>query len=267
MKSIFRMILLSGVLMSFATCSKNPDDSSINIFSIEDDKQLGAQVNAEIQSNPQEFPILSRTQYAASYEYLYKIRDRILNSGKVFYKDEFVWEFYIIEDDSTLNAFATPGGYIYVYTGLIKYLQAEDQLAGVLAHEVAHADRRHSTDQLTKAYGLSAMIQVALGNDPGLLTEIAASLLSLSFSRSAESEADDYSVTYLCPTVYEADGAADFFSLLEQGGASGGTPEFLSTHPDPGNRIVKIEERADALNCEGTGTFVSEYQAFQNSLP
>jgi len=75
------------------------------------------------------------------------------------HKDDFAWQVKIIDDPETLNAFATPGGYIYVYTGLIKFLDTEDQLAGVMGHEIAHADLRHSTRQMTSSYGVSYRTQ------------------------------------------------------------------------------------------------------------
>lgn len=260
------LIVVGCLSLSLFGC-KNPDDNSINIFSIEDDKKLGAQVNQEILSNPQEYPVLNEAQYASAYAYMNNIRAKILNGGQVYYKNEFAWEVRIIQDDNTLNAFCTPGGYIYVYTGLIKYLNSENELAGVLGHEMAHADRRHTTDQLTKAYGIQILLDVLLGKDQGTATQIAAGLATLAFSRANETEADNYSVVYLCPTSYQADGAADFFELLINSGNTGGTPVFLSTHPDPGNRVENIKAKRTELGCSGTGTFDQAYQAFKNSLP
>src|SRR5690606_15543892 len=121
---------------------------------------------------------------------------------KVQYRSEFPWEIYIIHRDDVVNAFCTPGGFIYIYTGLIKYLDDKSSLAGVLGHEMAHADKRHSTNQLTKKYGIQTLLDVVLGNNQNLLTQIGAELVSLSFSRSDETQADDYSVIYLCPTKF-----------------------------------------------------------------
>ncbi|CAN5294260.1 hypothetical protein BH09BAC1_BH09BAC1_17200 [soil metagenome] len=260
------ILILSLAIALLAGGCKNKDDRSFNIFTIADDKQLGMQVKAEIASDPVQFPILSETQYPQAYTYLRGLRDKILNGGKVFYKNEFVWELYIIQDDNTLNAFCAPGGYIYVYTGLIKYLSSEDELAGVLGHEMAHADRRHSTDQLTKQYGIGTLVSVVLGNNPGKLTEIAEGLLFLGFSRSNETEADEYSVKYLCPTDLNAAGAAGFFEKIEAQGGSN-PPQFLSTHPNPDNRIQHIHEVEVEEGCAGTNTNDSGYAAFKASLP
>ena len=255
------LILLFGLM----ACSKNSDDNSVNIFSVEKDIELGQQLDEEIRANPSEYPILSESQYPEAYGHLRRIRDTILNSGKVFYKERFDWKITILHDDEVLNAFAAPGGYIYVYTGIIKYLDSEYQLAGVLGHEIAHADRRHSTDQMTKRYGVGLLLQAALGQESAL-AQISTGLLSLSFSRKDESEADEYSVIYLCPTEYQADGAASFFEKISEAGGGGG-PTFLSTHPNPENRVQDIKAKANALACPGTGIFEQRYQDFKNSLP
>jgi beta-barrel assembly-enhancing protease len=261
----FLIIPLTALLL--AGCKKNnPSDGSINLFSIEDDIKLGQQVQQEIESKPGEYPVLKEADYPAAYQYMNKMRNKLLASGKVFYRDKFSWPVKIIRNDSVLNAFCAPGGYIYVYTGLIKYLDSEHQLAGVLGHEIAHADRRHSTDQLTKIYGISLLLQVVLGKDSSTLANIAASLVTLKFSRDNERESDEYSVRYLCPTDYPADGAAAFFEKLQSSG-SGNGPEFLSTHPDPGDRVKSIQDQKISLGCMGNNTYTTEYQAFKQSLP
>lgn len=250
----------------FAGCSK---DGGFNIFSIEDDKELGLQTKQQIESNPSEFPILNPASYPAAYAYINAMRDDLLNSGQVSHKNDFLWEVKIIQRDDVVNAFCTPGGYIYVYTGLIKYLDHKSSLAGVLGHEMAHADKRHSTNQLTKKYGVQTLLDVVLGKNQNLLTQIGSELVSLQFSRSDESEADEYSVVYLCPTKYHADGAADFFrKIIDQGGSN--TPAFLSTHPNPDNRVQNIENNATTRGCTATISTTendAQYTAFKNSLP
>lgn len=264
--TLFLCSFAASVIMLFAGCSK---DGGINIFSIEDDKQLGLQTKQQIESNPAEFPILSPSGYPAVYAYINAMRNDILNSGQVTHKDDFLWEVKIIKRDDVVNAFCTPGGYIYVYTGLIKYLDHKSSLAGVLGHEMAHADKRHSTNQLTKKYGVQTLLDVLLGKNQNLLTQIGSELVSLQFSRTDESQADEYSVVYLCPTKYHANGAADFFQkIINQGGSS--TPAFLSTHPNPDNRIQNINSNATDRGCTATISASendAEYIAFRNSLP
>lgn len=256
------LLLLAPLLL--AACS-----GGVNLFSLDQDRQLGAQVNQEILSNPAQYPVLPEQGNEEAYRYVRGITDRILNSGQVEHKDEFAWEVRLIDDDETLNAFATPGGYIYVYTGLIKYLDSEDELAGVMGHEIAHADQRHSTKALTKQYGISALAQLASGSQAGALAgQVAGSLLQLKFGRGAETEADTYSVIYLCPTGYEADGAAGFFRKLQEGNSGGRPPEFMSTHPNPGNRVANIEAQAGERDCSRGGAVgnASEYQRIKSLL-
>jgi predicted Zn-dependent protease len=264
-RKIFPAILAVSLVFS-AGCKK---DEGVNIFTIEDDKQLGLKAKEQIAADPAQFPVLDPVQYADAYAYLNAIRNDILNSGKVSYKDAFPWEVHIIHQDDIQNAFCTPGGYIYVYTGLIKYLDDKSSLAGVLGHEIAHADKRHSTTQMTKQYGLQTLLDVVLGNNQGLLTQITAELINLKFSRSDETEADKYSVTYLCPTKYHADGAASFFQkIIDQGSAT--PPEFLSTHPSPDNRVENIRSQASSQGCSTTITQsedVDGYAAFKAMLP
>ncbi len=253
------------VLTLFTGCKKG----DINLFTLEDDKALGQQTVQQILSDPATYPILSESQYASAYTYMNAMRDKILNSGKVQHKDDFEWKLYIINDPNTQNAFCTPGGYIFVYTGLIKYLDNASSLAGVLGHEMGHADHRHSTTQMTKQYGIQTLLDVVLGNNQNQLTQIASSLVNLTFSREDEKDADAQSVTYLCPTIYRANGAQDFFQKIVASGASQ-PPAFLSTHPNPDNRVQNINTKSTELGCNSIPTNnveTTEYVAFKNSLP
>jgi predicted Zn-dependent protease len=239
--------------------------SNVNLFSVEQDAQLGEKVSKEIESDPSKYPLLPERGNEQLYAYVRGITNKILNSGTVKHKDEFKWEVKIINDSKTLNAFCTPGGYIYVYTGLIKYLDSEDHLAGVMGHEIAHADLRHSTRQLTKMYGVSILAEVALGKT-GMVKDIAAALVSLKFSRSHETESDNASVKYLCGTEYNAAGAAGFFEKIQAGGSST-PPEFISTHPSPTNRVENIKAKKGELGCKGSGTFDSRYAQMKRLVP
>jgi len=242
---------------------------SPNLFTIEDDIELGAQLAEEIASKPKEYgKILDPDDpaNAEAYDHLQRVTDAVIDSEEIRYRDEFVWQLHIIDDDEVLNAFAAPGGYIYVYTGLIHYLEVEDHFAGVMGHEIAHADQRHSTQQLTKAYGVSTLLGVVFGSDPGVIAQVASGLLSLQFSRTDEAEADEFSVYYLCDTDYAANGTAGFFEKLsEEGGV--GVPEFLSTHPSPDNRVEDINNLAEDLGCSLDPNPNADWDGFKSSLP
>jgi predicted Zn-dependent protease len=274
-KSILVIIISIAV---FTGCSSDKDASFTDncggkapggavgvLMSINQDLQMGLSSVQQIESDPNNYPILDSASNPVAYGHIYRIRNIILNSNKVYYKDEFPWRIRIIKDDNTLNAFCTPGGYIYVYTGLIKYLDNEMQLAGVMGHEIAHADRRHSANQILKQYGVEALIQIFTSGNTQQIAQIGAQLLALKFSRTDETEADDYSVRYLLGTEYDPQGAKYFFQKIS---GSATIPEFLSTHPNPDNRVLNIEETWKCLGSGGnTGTFDARYIEFKNSLP
>ena len=257
--------LLAIVMISCGVMNEKNKGKGFNLFSVEQDIQLGAQVAGEIDGNPAEYPLLDSAKYPEAYVYVYKVRDKILNTGEVDFKDDFEWRLRIIHDDSTLNAFCTPGGYIYIYTGILKYLDSEDQFAGVMGHEIAHADMRHSTRQMTKMYGVQVLLDVMAG-DKAALRQVTGALIGLKNSRKHETEADTKSVHYLCPTDYNAAGGAGFFRKIEEAGGSG-VPEFISTHQDPGNRVYHFENEKVVNGCSGEKTFENEHKAMIATLP
>ena len=260
LSSLLIVLVLSFSLHSCGTGK----GGGINIFTPEQDIELGRQVDQEIRSKPEQFPILPEEGNEEVYEYVRGLSQRLLNTEEVAYDDEFVWKVTLIDDPETLNAFATPGGFIYVYTGLIKFLDTGDQLAGVMGHEMAHSALRHSTRQMTKMYGLSMLLAIVTGTaSQSMLEQIALSLISLKFSRSHETEADLHSVMYLCPTDYYAAGAAGFFKKMQ---GRDTPPEFLSTHPDPGDRVENIEDKARELGCGGDQNDEDKYRRIKAML-
>ena len=267
-KSIILIFALSFVSFSSCTFTKKAWDTTsdawenANLFAYTDDIALGKQVSEEIAKDPSQYPVLPENSNKEIYSYLNSLRDVILNSGQIKYKDEFEWKLHIIKDDKTLNAFATPGGYIYVYTGLIRFLDSEDKLLGVLGHEMAHADKRHSTRQLSKSLGVALLLDAVLG-ERDAIEQILGALVSLTFSRGHETEADEFSVNYLCPSPYNAAGSAGFFQKME---GQQQPPEFLSTHPNPANRVQTINNLASSMSCGGTRTNKEKYEQMKKLL-
>ncbi len=243
-------------LFSFCSCKwAKKSWNNLNVFPVSQDIELGKQVSAEIEANTAEFPILAQAGNETLYNYVNGLVKKILATNLVDYTKDFAWKVSIINDPKTLNAFCTPGGYIYIYTGLISYLDSEDQLAGVIGHEIAHAANRHSTKQLTKALGVQVLLDAALGKKE-VLKQVTGALVVLSFSRAHETQADSFSVKYLCPTNWKANGAAGFFKKIEGQGAP---PKWLSTHPNPANRVKSIDSKSAELKCTGNETNITAY--------
>jgi len=264
------IILLSVFFMTWlVSCD---EDGGINFFTLDQDVEFGEEFHNQLLNNPEEYPILSETAYPDAYNHLETIRDELLKSDDLRYAEEFSWDVYIIENDDVLNAFCVPGGKMYFYTGIIKFLDNEAEFAGVMAHEMAHADKRHTTKTMTKQYGFSMLLSALLGDDPGTLAQIAADLAqglgSLAFSRDHEYEADEYAVRYTADGTgdynYYPKGISAFFEKME-GQAS--APEFLSTHPSPDNRLESIDEFWVSIGSPDGEDYASRYQEFKNSLP
>ena len=270
----FKLILITfsiGLFSLVVSCDGNGD---FLLFSIEDDIALGEMVAEEIANDPQ-FDILSPEDYPISYAYIETMMNNILASEEITYREEFNWRINIINDDPlepVLNAFATPGGQIYVHTGLIYFLDKEDDLAGVIAHEIAHSDQRHGSKKLQRQNGISILLSIIAGSETSQLQQVVGQIagtgLILEYSRNAEAEADDFSVTYLSSTSYACNGAAAFFEKMLENEEQRG-PEFLSTHPSPDNRVEDINARATEIGCDTTvdSESATRYQNFRNSLP
>ena len=272
-KIIHSLVFLSLLLVSFPLQAqflkkalKKADE--INLLTLQQEIDLGKKVKAEIEADPKKYPMLAEAGNEEIYQYIRAITQKILNTGKVANQAKFAWEVKIINDAKTLNAFCTPGGYIYVYTGLIKFLDSEDQLAGVMGHEIAHAAQRHTGRSITKAYGVDMVVTLLTGNNNTqtvqMIKQITEGIVGLKFSRGHETEADEYSVNYLCGTGYNAAGAAGFFKKIQ--GKGGTPPEFLSTHPDPKNRVQDIESRAKKMQCTGNQTNMQDYTRIKGLL-
>jgi predicted Zn-dependent protease len=267
--SIFLLSLLIAGSGLFTSCDES---GGINIFTLEQDRQFGEDFDRQIREND-EYRVLDENRYPTAYEHLNRILDDLLESGYLNHREDFVWKASIVKStkqDNILNAFAVPGGYMYFYPGLIKYLDNEAQFAGVVAHEMAHVDRRHTTQRMTKKYGFKVLVSLIMGNNTELwakiLADLTVNLTELAFSRSDEYEADEYAVKYTSDTDLHPKGVAGFFIKLEDENRPK-VPEFLSTHPNPGKRVEKIDEVWNNLGRPEGETFTTRYQEFQNALP
>lgn len=247
-----------------------------NLFSTAEDVKLGEDLDKEIQSKPNEFPLLKNNPDITNY--VSDLGRYILNtSPKIQYKNVFPYKFQVI-NDTIVNAFCTPGGFIYVYTGLMKFIDNEATLAGVVAHEIAHAELRHMTQRLTSYYGMSMLMSIVLGNNPNAAVEIAANLfVGLGFlanSRSDEQEADDYSIKYLMTSKYYPGGIQYFFDKILKkqqatGNVGGGFERLLATHPLPQDRIQNVKDQMKKykiVNDSTKGIYRDEYQIFKSKL-
>jgi predicted Zn-dependent protease len=243
------------------------------VFGPEEDVELGKMSAQSIAEDPKEYPILPESEYPEAYSHLRRIVGGVIGSPEIHYRDLFAYDqMKIINRDDVLNAFCTPGGYIYVYTGLIKYLDQEDHLAGVLGHEIAHAENRHSSIRLQKEFGVKALtgfvlLTLPISTSDYINASILKELMGLSYSRDQEAQADEHSVRYLATSDYACDGTAGFFIKLQEAGDDVGIPAFLSDHPDSASRVTAVQREAKRLGCSIKPADPSRWEAFQQSLP
>lgn len=270
MKKILKLtVSLSLIVLLSTNCDK---DRGFIIMPIGQEVQMGYTLDSAIKADPANYPILSEAENPEAYLFLNNMMSSILNNSNepLKYKDRFDWQITIIDQD-VLNAFAAPGGKLYFYTGLLKYLDNAAELAGVLGHEMAHADLRHSARQMQKDYGLNIAAGIIFGSDPSsveqILIGIGTGAAGLKFSREDEYQADEFGVRYLAGTSYDSRGGAGFFEKLIEEGNDTQTWEVLSTHPDSQDRVDKIYEVWRGLGSPEGKTFDSEYAAFKAQLP
>ncbi|MHC1738721.1 MAG: M48 family metalloprotease [Ignavibacteriaceae bacterium] len=242
--------------------------TGINLFSDRDEVALGDDLLKQILANPKEYPVSPGD--AALKNYITEnIMNPILASQQVKKRKIYKYRLEIIRKDDVLNAFALPGGPVFVYTGLLKYLDSEAALAGVIAHEIAHIESRHATRRLSANYGVSMLLSLILGQNPSALAEIATNLfVGLAFlanSRSDEDQADKLSVEYLKATKYYPGGVKFFFEKMKKDGTvssnSSKVATFLSTHPDPIQRIEVVNK-----NLKTQGFPLYDFTSNESSL-
>ncbi|MCC5834290.1 MAG: M48 family metallopeptidase [Opitutales bacterium] len=193
----------------------------------------------------------------AYVEPLMRVGERIAEVATP-YMDRVDWEFVVFADD-TINAFAMPGGKIGFYTGIMDLAESEDELAVVMGHEVAHVLLKHGNQRVSAellriagaaalAYGIRDQdqhLQAAILAGYGLGSEIG---VMLPYSRHHETEADEVGLILMFMAGYDPDAAARFWSRMEELSDSR-TPQWLSTHPHPGNRVRNLERLAAELKA------------------
>lgn len=167
-------------------------------------------------------------------------------------KSPYEFEFHLLGDAKTVNAFALPGGQIFITRALFDRLKTEGQLAGVLGHEIGHVVGRHGAEQMAKqrfTQGLTgaAVIATIDPDDPrgsyrnAALATMIGQLVNLKYSRSDESESDTLGVQFLSEARYDPSGLIEVMRVLAAAGGGRGGPEFFQSHPNPENRIEKIK--------------------------
>lgn len=254
---------IMALSMSMMQCSCS--DTLGAIFISEDDElRLGTEFDTQLRSpeNAAEYPIYNANT-ASKREFQTYVEETFQSVYNAIPKSErpsYPFKVAIIDQD-VVNAFAVPGGYIYVYTGIINKAQNESELAGVLGHEMTHITHHHYRDAVMKEAGLSILLDALLGNDASQLTKAVASmfgtLTQLKVSRENEDDADATGTQYLGDSKRNPDGIATLFQRMPSSGL-----DWLSTHPASGDRVKAVNSLVSS-KASAKGWDTSEEAKYQ----
>ncbi|TYB78028.1 M48 family metalloprotease [Bizionia gelidisalsuginis] len=195
--------------------------------------------------------LASREQMAQQYGGLYPNEEmqalvdevgRKLVNNSIAQETPYQYEFHLLADNSTINAFALPGGQIFITYALYSQLETEDQLAGVLGHEIGHVLGKHSAERIANSdlwQGLSSAGS-SVGNEIGGLIAQGGNGILLKNGRGDELESDDLGVRFMMKAGYNPEEMIKVMAILKAAGGSNRVPEFQSSHPDPDNRVENI---------------------------
>jgi predicted Zn-dependent protease len=203
-------------------------------------------------------------------EYVRTVAARIIDVAKLE-RPDVQWTVMVINDRKTVNACATPGGFIYIYRGLLEAANDEAELAGIIAHEAGHVVARHTARSIVTAFGLDAVTRLALGKNAGLLTRLAArggaKGLLLAHSREEESEADEHGARYAAAAGYDPQALSRFFgTLIKRHGSATGLQAYLSDHPATAERIDHVNAYIAEHGYTGEATNRQDYTSMKRYL-
>lgn len=211
-------------------------------------QRVSLTVNEEIALGLQSAPEMMR-EFGGEYNdsklraYVDKVGNKLVTLTEAG-KSPYQFDFHLLADQSTVNAFALPGGQVFITLALLKRLKTEDQLAGVLGHEIGHVINRHGAEHIAKqelTQGLIQATDIATG-DPGMISRFVGSMINMKYGRDDELESDKYGVKYIIQSGYKPEAMIEVMQILKDASGGGKQPEFMSTHPSPDNRIEKLKE-------------------------
>ncbi len=180
------------------------------------------------------------------------------------------FEFHLLRDPQTINAFALPGGQVFITAALLSRLSTEAQLAGVLGHEVGHVIARHGAEHLARqnlgaalvnAVGIAASDSPESGRQAAVLAQAVNQLVNLKYGRNDELESDRLGFRFMTESGYDPEGLVELMRILSSASGGSRSPEFLSTHPDPGNRVERLQSLIQEEYPSGIPTELDEGQS------
>ena len=264
------LTLATLLALPLGALGQTPIKAPSNKFSVSDDVKLGREAAAEVE---RQLPIMNDRTIEGFVD---DIGRRLVESiPSQFRHPEFRYSFKVV-DARDINAFALPGGFTYVNRGLIEAANTEGELAGVMAHEISHVALRHGTAQAAKAqkyqWGalggqiLGAIIGGGIGGVVAQGSQLGIGAYFLKFSRDYERQADLLGAQMMAGAGYDPRELANMFRTIERESKGGGGPEWMSSHPNPGNRYEAINREADMLRVRNVNQDNSEFNQIRARL-
>ncbi|WP_322969053.1 M48 family metalloprotease [Faecalibacter sp. LW9] len=244
--SSLKLLLAAGIVIFslvkyFSSSEVNEVTGEKQYISLTKDQEIALGLNSAPQM-AQEFGGLS--QNAQAQQLVKQVGEKIVKSSDAG-KTQYPFQFYVLADQRTVNAFALPGGPIFITEALLGRLKSEDQLAGVLGHEVGHVIARHSAEQMSKqqlTQGIAGAAGVAAGDmNSAYYAQVVANMVNMKYGREDELESDDLGVRFMLQAGYDPTALIGVMDILEEASGGSNVPEFQSTHPSPANRRAKIQ--------------------------
>lgn len=241
-----------------------------NKYKVQDDVKLGNQAAGEAEK---QFPILNDSD---AQRYVTTVGERLVRAiPQQFQQAAFDYRFKVV-NASDINAFALPGGPMYVNRGMIEAAKNEGEMAGVMAHEISHVALRHGTAQATKQSSIGTQLGTIglilggaiLGGEAGAqLGAVGAAAWLTKYSREYETQADILGAQILADAGYDPRDLANMFRTIQQQSGGSRAPEWLSSHPDPGNRYDKINKEASMLRVSSNPIKITrDFERVQSRL-
>ncbi|HEY0338091.1 MAG TPA: M48 family metallopeptidase [Burkholderiales bacterium] len=240
------IIALVGVFSYYTTTSENPITGEKQHIRLTPEQEiaLGRQLA------PQMAAQLGGLSQSDKRDLVKRVGEKIVAQSSAA-RSPYKYSFYLLADRKTVNAFALPGGQVFITEGLLSLLERDDELASVLGHEVGHVLARHSAERLAKQQLTQSLIgAVAVGSgsyDTAQLAQLAGSLINMKYGRDDELEADSLGLRLAREARYVPRAMISVMQKLEKASGGGRQPEFASTHPSPANRIQRIKEQLDKI--------------------
>jgi beta-barrel assembly-enhancing protease len=238
------ILVIVSLVAYFGQRQTNPVTGEVQHVALRPDEEVVLGLQAAPEMAAQFGGVEQGTRQAAAVA---QVGERLVAAN--IQESPYEFDFHLLRDPQTVNAFALPGGQIFITRALYDQLETEGQLAGVLGHEIAHVVHRHGAEQMARqglTQGLVGAVATATSDGSGAggsqIAAMVAGAINLRYGRNDELESDSFGLRYMAKAGYDPRALVGVMRILERASGGGDQPEWLSSHPKPGNRVQHIQD-------------------------